>query len=194
MAGHDEYLGHLVVASMAVDENSERALLDLANQRRKRRHKGRIKEALLAIVPCEIISVSPRSYNKIAARSGADGVAAWAYEKSLAKLLKPYPKYDHIALGEEAPSALLSENMAKHGHTLSFEKRAPQEILAAVKTIAILTRQEKIAQLSEELGVELPLRGEEAEAFARKYLASQGKVGLSTVAKLSFELTAKLLD
>jgi ribonuclease HIII len=195
MAGHDEYLGHLVVASIAVNENAERALLDLALRRRNRRDIGNLKEALLAIVPCEIITVSPKSYNKIAAKNETpEAVTVWAMEKSLANLLKPYRKYDKIALVESAPLDLLKESMDKHGHSLSFDKEAPKKVLAAAQTIAIISRQEKMVQLSEELGVELPMKASEVESFARAYLKREGKAGLSYVAKLSFSLTAKLLQ
>ena len=195
MAGHDEYLGHLVVASIAVDENAERALLDLAKRRRSEREIGKLKEALLAIVPCEIITVSPKSFNKIAAKTeSSEAVTAWAIEKSLANLLKPYRSYDQIALVESAPLALLKESMDKHGHSLSFHKDAPRKVLAAAQTIAIISRQEKMVQLSEELGVELPTKANEVESFARAYLKREGKAGLSYVAKLSFALTAKLLQ
>ena len=195
MAGHDEYIGHLVVASIAVDENAESALLDLAKRRRGNRSIGNLKEALLAIVPCEIITVSPKSYNKIAAKTESpEAVTAWAIEKSLANLLKPYRKYDKIALVESAPLELIKESMDKHGHTLSFDKEAPKKVLAAAQSIAIISRQEKMAQLSQELGVELPMKADEIENFARAYLKREGKAGLSYVAKLSFALTAKLLQ
>ncbi len=195
MAGHEAYLGHLVVATIAISENAERALLDFSAKRKKsgRRLCSNLKDALLAIVPCEIISISPQKYNKMFAHlSNAELVAAWAYEKALANLLKAYPKYDKIAGGPEAPMEIVSEKMEQHGHRLQFGKEAPAPILAAATTMAILTRRERVEKLSEELGTTIPLEEEKAFSFAAGYLSRQGKAGLSRIAKLHFPLTEKL--
>lgn len=198
LAGQNNYLGHLVAAAIAVDEQALVAVTHLARQRAASRSRlgAGLYEQLMAIVPTEFVSLPPLTYNRMAARmTSPERIGAWACEKALANLLKAYPTYDSIALAKALPRAAVQEQMGAHGHRLHFYGDEVigqrQDAVKAAQALAELRRRQGLVALAEELALDsaIPRSSTKELAWAQRFYDEHGMAGLGQVAKLHLDLT-----
>ncbi len=200
-SGKGDYFGPLVIASVYVDKDAVRKLLDLGVVDSKQLSDKRIEDMVKEIskdLTYSIVAIGPEKYNALYEKIGnLNRMLAWGHSRALENVLIKKSKCKKAILDKFADKSVLNTALMKRGKkiNITFKPRAESDI--AVATASILARAEflkRLKLLEAEYKIELPLGASAAvKQKAKEFIESHGVENLAKVAKLHFKISKDVI-
>ncbi len=200
-SGKGDYFGPLVVAAVALDASSWRALGALGVQDSKNLTDARVG-ALASQVrdafPNEVVTIMPRRYNELWEKLGSvNRLLAWAHARAIENVLERAPAATAAVADRFGDESLIRDALFRRGREVRLVQMPRAERDPAVAAASILARAEflrRLERLGREVGARLPKGASAAVAAAAHALvAVRGPAVLRDVAKEHFKTTQRVL-
>jgi len=198
-SGKGDYFGPLVIAACYVGPEH---LAELENVRESKKVSDAQAKRLAAVIratcPHKVLAIGPEKYNELYDRIGnLNRLLSWGHARAIEEVLEQQP-CELVISDQFADPAGLKRALFEKGRQVRLESRVRAESDLAVAAASILARAEflrRLAQLSEEIGVELPKGASHGVVTAaQRVVAKHGREGLAKVAKLHFKTTQQVLQ
>jgi len=194
-AGKGDYFGPLVVAAVLLEPGraSQVAEWGVADSKRLSDLRVlRLGAALRGAVAHAVVALDPPEYNeRYGSYASLNPLLADLHAEAIKELARPGVR---VVVDQFGSESLMRDALAGVDVELVQMHRAERNL--AVAAASVLARQEflvRLAELSEECGVELPKgAGAQVDAAGRRYAVRYGAEELGRVAKLHFKNTAKV--
>lgn len=206
-SGKGDYFGPLVIAGAYVNEETGAALLDLGVMDSKQLTDAKIGGLYRRIVELlgenaiEAVVIGPARYNELYERLKTKGknlnhLLAWGHAVVMEKLLSRHPECEQAIADQFGDERYILTQLQEKGMGLKLYQtpRAEANIgVAAASVVARYRFTQKMAQLSQQFGVELPFGANPVvKSRAREFIGKHGRETLKEVAKLHFKTTQEL--
>jgi len=204
-SGKGDYFGALVIAAVFVDQASARGLLQagVADSKTIKSAKriSDLSDTIRTLTHgCfSVVTIGPEAYNRLYERVGnVNRMLAWGHARALENLLARVPDCPRALSDQFGNKRLVLDALMHRGRKILLEQQTKAESDIAVAAASVLARSQfvdKLAELGEAVGVELPKgAGKGVDAVAAQLVRRDGYEGLRTVAKLHFRTTGKALS
>lgn len=199
VAGKGDYFGPLVVSAIYIDAwiEAQLAMLDVNNTLSDEQVVV-VAEKMRDIAPFAIVTIGNKNYNEAFAKIGdTDKLLAWSYARVIEQIVVK-TQYHSVVASNFGDESIIQNALTKKNHRVMLRQTSdPNEI--GVVAASILARAEllqRLALLSTQVGIALPKDSSDSSIIAaeREFVAKNGQTALSTVAKLHFKATEKILN
>jgi ribonuclease HIII len=200
-SGKGDYFGPLVVAAVGVTAQQWPVLAELGVQDSKNLTDARaaaIAPQIAAAFPSEVITVMPQRYNELYAKfRNVNRLLAWAHARAIENVAERMPDATAAVADQFGDESLIRNALFEKGRALDLVQLPRAERDPAVAAASLLARAEflrRLEKLSRQAGLRLPKGASAAvDNTARTIAASRGRDALSSLAKLHFRTTAKVV-
>ncbi len=204
-SGKGDFFGPLVIATVFVDYEEERKLLDLGVKDSKVIKSDKkirvIADKLRNVVGGNFatVPIGPEAYNRLYNNIGnLNRLLAWGHARALENLLEKVPQCNQVLADKFGNESLIRNALLKKGQKVILEQKTKAESDIAVAAASILARDvfvRGIERLGENYGVVLP-KGASAKVIevGELLVAKHGPDILDKVAKTHFKTSQKILD
>ena len=206
-SGKGDYFGPLVIAGAYVNEETSAALLKLGVMDSKRLTDAKIGDLYHQIIEVvgedaiEAVVIGPAKYNELYQRLKSRGknlnhLLAWGHAVAMGKLLAHHPDCTQAIADQFGDERYILTQLKEKGTQIKLYQTPRAEANIGVATASVVARyrfSQKMKQLSEQFGVELPFGANPVvKTRARQFIALHGRDALVEVAKLHFKTTSEL--
>ena len=196
-SGKGDYFGALVIAACFVGPEHLGRIEGVRDS--KKLSDAQVKllaPKIEAACPHTVIAWAPEEYNrKYAAVKNLNHLLAAGHATAIEGVLEQHPATRIISDEFAKGGAQVKKRLGPLGKRCEFVSRVRAESDPAVAAASILARAaflRILAELSREVGVELPKGATVVLPTARKYVAMHGREALGKVAKLHFKTTGQI--
>ncbi len=197
-AGKGDYFGDLVVAGVFLDAAGEAQARALGVKDSKTLSDARVQALARAVreaFPHEVVRISPAKYNELYEKmKNLNTLLAWAHARVIENLL-PRTGAQLVVSDQFGNAAVLEQSLMHAGRQVRLVQLTQGERDLAVAAASILARAtflQRLAALSNEVGVSLPKGASHVLPIGRQLYAQGGLALLGRVAKLHFKTTAQI--
>ena len=206
-SGKGDYFGPLVSAGVYVDERSAKALIACGIKDSKKLSDSKNLELAKGVAKiCRgrfaIIEISPEKYNELYEQfrrenKNLNTLLAWGHAKAIEEILAKVTC--EVAIADQfADESFILGKLQERGKGIRLIQMHKAEQNITVAAASVLARARfllKLSKLSEEYSIDLPKGASQAVVQnAKRFVDVHGRDKLRKVAKLHFNITAKVLN
>ena len=197
-SGKGDFFGPLVIAGVAVTEQTGEALRELGVCDSKQIHSAakisKLADGIRRLAPGAFTTVTlmPETYNRLYRQIGnLNRLLAWGHARVIENLLELCPDCPRMLSDKFGDERLIRNALMTRGRRIVMDQRVRAESDVAVAAASILAREgflRGMAKLTESAGMELPKgAGPGVKAAAETLLAQRGPEKFGSWAKLHFK-------
>lgn len=202
-SGKGDYFGYLVIAGVAVDEDSEKKLRDIGVKDSKKLSDYAVRDKERKIKKAcgfSVVKISPEKYNTLYGKfnHNLNKMLAWGHAQVIENLAKSgadtaiSDKFEH--------SGMVKKELVRRKIKIDLVEKINGENDIAVAAASILARAEflrTLKRLSLEVGIKLPKGSAHVDASIKelreKYNADNLEKLLPMIAKMHFKTTKRVM-
>lgn len=195
-SGKGDVFGPLVIAAVATDQDTEKALIAAGVRDSKTlddRDVRILSERIRTTCQYEILVLRPSEYNeRYLEYDNLNSLLAWGHAEVVKRLAKRTKLTKCISDQFAGSHDVLKSAFGNHGITVPLEQRHGAESETSVAAASIIARDafiQEMDKLSKEAGFSLPKGGSNPDIAGalQRIIRGKGKQGLSQFAKLHFK-------
>lgn len=201
-SGKGDYFGPLVVSAAFVDTQTAREFIRAGVTDSKVIRSDKRISDLAELIRTQsrgrfsVITIGPEAYNRLHDKLGnVNRILAWGHARALENLLERAPECPRAISDQFGNKRLVLDALMRKGREIVLEQHTKAETDIAVAAASVLARAQfvnRLADLGERLGVELPRgAGAAVDKVAAQLANNGGYDTLGGVAKLHFRTTGK---
>ena len=194
VAGKDDYFGPLVVSAIYIDAwiEAQLAMLGVHNTLSDEQAIV-VAQKIQDIAPFVIVALGDKSYNEAFAKvRDADKLLAWSYTRVIEQIIRK-ESCNNVVASNFGDETIIQTALTKKNHRVILRQSSDQNDagIVAASTLARAEFVQRLAQLSEQVGITLPGGSSNSliNAVEREIVAKCGQTVFSEVAKLHFRTT-----
>lgn len=199
-AGKGDYFGPLVVAAFCIQSEMVPTLQELGVKDSKKisdRRADQIASKLKKMGTHSLVTIGPQKYNQLYQQiKNLNRLLAWGHARAIENVLEQTESSEAVSdkFGDEK---FIENALLEKGKRIKLVQKVRAEEEPIVAAASILARAEflsRLKKLSDEIGMDLPKgASEQVDIAARKIVETKGEEFLSSVAKLHFKNTQRVL-
>ena len=197
-SGKGDYFGPLVIAACYVGPEHYAELEGVMDSKKLTDPKAlQLDTVIRRTCPFSVIAINPPKYNELYAKIGnLNKLLEWGHARAIENVLE-IQACDLVISDQFANPAGLRRALMEKGRAVQLESRVRAEADLAVAAASVLARSEflrRLRGLGHDIGMNLPKgAGPVVDDTARALVRRSGSGILSTVAKMHFKTTQKVL-